>query len=41
MAIDLLIKEGVLITMDGERRVIEGGDIAVDGGKIVGIGKGM
>ncbi len=39
MAIDLLIKNGAVVTMDGERRVIEGGDVAVDGGKIVAVGQ--
>jgi 5-methylthioadenosine/S-adenosylhomocysteine deaminase len=41
MAIDLLIKNGAVITMDGERRVIEGGDVAVDGGQIVALGQNL
>jgi len=39
--IDLLIKNGVVITMDGERRVMEGCDVAIDGGKILEVGEGM
>lgn len=39
--IDLLIKNGVVITMDGERRVMEGCDVAIDGGKILELGEGM
>jgi len=38
MAIDLIIKNGVLITMDLQRRIIEGGDLAIDGGKIIALG---
>jgi 5-methylthioadenosine/S-adenosylhomocysteine deaminase len=41
MAIDLLIKNGVIITMDPKHQVIEDGDIAIDGGKIVEIGKNL
>jgi 5-methylthioadenosine/S-adenosylhomocysteine deaminase len=41
MKIDLLIRNGVVITMDERKRVIEGGDVAVDGGKILAIGKGL
>ena len=39
--IDLLIKNGAVITMDGERRVIEGADVAIDGGKIIEVGKDL
>ncbi|MDX9865418.1 MAG: amidohydrolase, partial [Anaerolineaceae bacterium] len=39
--IDLLIKNGAVITMDGERRVIENCDVAIDGGKIVEVGKNL
>jgi cytosine/adenosine deaminase-related metal-dependent hydrolase len=31
--------EGTVVTMDGERRVIRDGSVAVDKGKIVGVGK--
>jgi 5-methylthioadenosine/S-adenosylhomocysteine deaminase len=41
MTIDLLIKNGAVITMDGERRLIEDGDVAIDGGKIVAVGRGL
>jgi len=37
MAIDLLIKDGTVITMDPERHVIEHCDVAIDEGKIIGI----
>ncbi|MEO5606876.1 MAG: amidohydrolase family protein [Polaromonas sp.] len=36
--IDLLIENGCVITVDGERRVIEGGAVAVDGDRIVAVG---
>jgi len=36
--IDLLIKGGTLITMDGERKVIQNGDIAVEKGMILDVG---
>ena len=39
--IDLLIKNGAVITMDKDRRVIEGGDVAIDGGKILEVGKSL
>jgi 5-methylthioadenosine/S-adenosylhomocysteine deaminase len=41
MAIDLLIKNGTIITMDARHQVIEDGDVAVDGGKIIAIGKSL
>jgi 5-methylthioadenosine/S-adenosylhomocysteine deaminase len=41
MAIDLIIKNGTIITMDPQRRVIEGGDLAINNGKIVAIGKDL
>ena len=41
MAVELLIKNGVVITMDAERRVIENCDVAINGGKIVEIGKDL
>ena len=37
MTIDLLIKNGTVITMDPDRRVIERCDVAVDKGKIIDI----
>lgn len=39
--LDLLIKNGAVITMDPERRVIENCDVAIDKGKIVSIGTGL
>lgn len=41
MAIDLLIKNGVIITMDPARHVLEGSDLAIDKGKIVAIGANL
>ena len=37
--IDVLIKNGIVVTMDGERRVIEKGAVAIDGGKILAVGE--
>ncbi|KAF0110588.1 MAG: Amidohydrolase [Chloroflexi bacterium] len=39
--IDLLIKNGAVITMDAKRTVIENCDVAIDKGKIVSIGVGL
>lgn len=36
---DLIVRGGTIVTMDGERRVIEDGAIAVRDGKIVAVGK--
>ncbi|MFN2492397.1 MAG: amidohydrolase family protein [Pyrinomonadaceae bacterium] len=36
--VDLLVLNGTLVTMDNDRRVIQGGGIAVDGGRIVAVG---
>lgn len=41
MKIDLLIKNGAVITMDPDRRVIENCDIAVNNGEILEIGKDL
>ena len=41
MSIDLLIKNGVVITMDPENRVIEDCDVAINDGEIIEIGKGL
>ena len=38
MAYDILIKNGILITMDPERRVIEDGAVAIEGERIVAVG---
>lgn len=35
---DLVIRHGYLITMDGERRLIEDGAVAIGGGKILAVG---
>jgi putative selenium metabolism protein SsnA len=32
---DLLVKNGVLVTMDGKRRILEDHAVAIDGGKII------
>jgi putative selenium metabolism protein SsnA len=37
--VDLLIKNGVLVTMDAQRRILEGHSVAVEGGKVVEIEK--
>jgi putative selenium metabolism protein SsnA len=37
--VDLLIKNGVLVTMDAKRRIQEGYSVAVEGGKVVEIEK--
>lgn len=39
--IDLLIRDGVVITMDPQRTVIEDGQVAVDKGKIVAVGRDL
>lgn len=36
--IDLLITEATIITMDSSRRVFQNGQVAVDGGQIIGVG---
>src|SRR5688572_807129 len=36
--IDLLLTGGTVITVDAERRIIEGGAVAVDAGRIVAVG---
>jgi putative selenium metabolism protein SsnA len=37
--VDLILKDGLIITMDDKRRIIEDGMIVVDKGKIIDIGK--
>ena len=37
-AVDLLVRNAVVITVDGSRRVLRNGAIAVDGGRIVEVG---
>ncbi len=39
--IDLLIRDVAVITMDPERRVLEAGQIAVDGGEIIDVGQDL
>ena len=36
--IDLLIADATLVTMDPARRIIEDGQVAIDGGQIIGVG---
>lgn len=36
--VDLLIHGGTIVTMDGSRRVIENGSVAVKGGRVVAVG---
>jgi 5-methylthioadenosine/S-adenosylhomocysteine deaminase len=36
---DILIKNGFVVTMDGDRRVIEDGAVAVEGSRIVDVGR--
>src|SRR5688572_17396207 len=37
--VDLIIKGGTIVTMDGSRRVIDNGGVAVKGGRIVAVGR--
>ncbi|HEV2706508.1 MAG TPA: hypothetical protein VGV59_11325, partial [Pyrinomonadaceae bacterium] len=37
--VDLLVRGGTVVTMDGERRVFEDGAVAVAGGRIVAVGR--
>ena len=37
--VDLLIKNGYVITVDEKRRIIKNGAVAIDGNKIVDVGK--
>lgn len=37
--VDLIVSGGTVVTMDGARRVIEDGAVAVQGGRIVAVGK--
>ena len=39
--IDLLITQATIVTMDPARRVIEKGEVAVDQGRIIGVGSGL
>ncbi len=41
VSVDLLITNGTVVTMDGERRIIEHGQIAVRGDSIYAVGDGM
>lgn len=40
VSVDLLIKGATIVTMDGERRVIEDGEIAIKDGTIIAVGRG-
>src|SRR5712692_1904711 len=37
--VDLIIRSGTVVTMDGQRRVIENGAVAVKGGRIIAAGR--
>ena len=37
--VDLIVRGGTIVTMDGARRVIENGGVAVKGGRIVAVGQ--
>jgi 5-methylthioadenosine/S-adenosylhomocysteine deaminase len=37
--VDLIIRNGTVVTMDGSRRVIEDGGVAIKGGRIVAVGR--
>jgi cytosine/adenosine deaminase-related metal-dependent hydrolase len=37
---DLLIEGGTVLTADGDRRIVEDGTVAVDGGEVVSLGEG-
>jgi len=39
ISVDLLVTGGTIVTMDGDRRIIENGEIAVRGDTIVGVGQ--
>ena len=39
-AVSLVVRNGTVVTMDGSRRVIADGAVAVDGGQIVAVGNG-
>lgn len=39
VAVDLLVSGGLVVTVDAERRVLADGAVAVDGGRIVEVGK--
>jgi len=39
VSVDLLITGGTIVTMDGDRRIIENGEIAMRGDTIVGVGQ--
>jgi 5-methylthioadenosine/S-adenosylhomocysteine deaminase len=38
VSVDLLVSGATIVTMDGERRVIENGEVAVSGDSIIGVG---
>ena len=41
MLVDLLIKDGLIVTVDKSRQIIAKGSIAIEDGRIIGVGKGL
>ncbi|MGQ9788539.1 MAG: amidohydrolase family protein [Candidatus Hadarchaeaceae archaeon] len=37
--VDILVRGGILVTMDSERRIIRNGSVAIEGGRIVAVGE--
>lgn len=40
LMVDMLVKDGLIVTMDRDRRVIAGGSIEIEDGRMVSIGRG-
>ena len=39
--VDLLIKNGLIVTMDKDRRILKDGSLAVENGRITAVGRGI